>query len=66
MTSINLSFYITGSITKCHNVSLGLKLVYLWILTIFLSFVMFSLKFMNMQIRYLALLTNDKIAMSQF
>ena len=48
----------TCSITKCHNDSLGLKLVYLRIsLTFFLSFLMFSLKFMNMQIRYLALRT---------
>ena len=29
MPSINLSYDITGSITKCHNDSLGLKLVYL-------------------------------------
>ena len=29
MTSINLSYAIAGSITKCHNDSLGLKLVYL-------------------------------------
>ena len=31
MTSIDLSYDITGSITKCHNDRLGLKLVYLWI-----------------------------------
>ena len=31
MTSINLSYDITGSITKCHNDSLGLKEAYLWI-----------------------------------
>ena len=31
MTSINLSYDITGSITKCHNDSLDLKEVYLWI-----------------------------------
>ena len=31
MTSINLSYDITGSRTKCHNDSLGLKEVYLWI-----------------------------------
>ena len=30
-SSINLSYDITGSITKCHNGSLGLKLVHLWI-----------------------------------
>ena len=50
MTSINLSYAITGSITKCHNDSLDLKEVY-GFFTIFLSFLMFSLKFMNMQIR---------------
>ena len=38
MASIHLSYAITGSIIKCQNDSLGLKLVYLWILTIFLSF----------------------------
>ena len=31
MSSINLSYDITGSKPKCHNDSLGLKLVYLWI-----------------------------------
>ena len=31
--------------------SLGLEIVYLWILTSFLSFLMFSLKTMNMQIK---------------
>ena len=31
MASINLSYDITGSRTKCHNDSLGLKEVYLWI-----------------------------------
>ena len=29
-SSIDLSYDITGSITKCHNDSLGLKLVHLW------------------------------------
>ena len=29
MTSINLSYDITGLLTKCHNDCLGLKLVYL-------------------------------------
>ena len=43
----------TGTITKCHNDSLSLKLVYLWIF----NDLMFSLKFMNMQIRYHILLT---------
>ena len=28
MTSINLSYAITGSITKCHNDSLDLKEIY--------------------------------------
>ena len=50
MTSIHLSYDITGSITKCHNDSLDLEEVY-GFFTIFLSFFMFSLKFMNMQIR---------------
>ena len=31
ISSINLSYDITGSITKCHNDSLDLKEVYLWI-----------------------------------
>ena len=35
MASTDLSYDITGSITKCHNDSLGLKLVYLRILMIF-------------------------------
>ena len=30
-SSINLSNDITGSITKCHNGSFGLKLVHLWV-----------------------------------
>ena len=34
MTSIHLLYDITGSITKYHNDSLGMKVVYLWILTI--------------------------------
>ena len=34
-SSINVLFYITGSITKCQNDSLGLKLVYLWIFNVF-------------------------------
>ena len=50
MTSINLSYANTGSIKKCHNDSLDLIEVY-GFFTIFLSFLMFSLKFMNMQIR---------------
>ena len=29
-SSIYMSYDITGSITKCHNDILGLKLVYLW------------------------------------
>ena len=31
-SSINLSFDITGSITKCHNDSPGLTLADLWLL----------------------------------
>ena len=50
MTSINFSYDITGSITKCHNDSLDLKEVN-GFFTIILSFLMLSLKFMNMQIR---------------
>ena len=50
-SSIHLSYNITGSTTKCQNDSLGLKLVYLWIFYVFLSFLMFSLKLMNMQIK---------------
>ena len=57
MPSMNLSYDITGSVTKCHNDTLDLKEVYLWIFYDFLSFLMFSLKFMNMQIRLHALLT---------
>ena len=50
-TSINLSLYcITGAVTKCDNDSLGLKLVYSWIYKYFKSLLMFSLKFMNMQV----------------
>ena len=50
-TSINLSLYcITGAVTKCDNDSLGLKLVYSWINKHFKSLLMFSLKFMNMQV----------------
>ena len=29
-SAIDLSYNVTGSITKCHNDSLGLKLVHLW------------------------------------
>ena len=54
---MNLSYEITGSITKCHNGILNLKLVNLWIFNDFLPFFIFSLKFMNMQIRSFALLT---------
>ena len=32
---MNLSYNITGSITKCQNGSLDLKLVYLWIFKAF-------------------------------
>ena len=55
--SINLSYDITGSITKCHNASL----VHLWFLRdFFLPFFIFSLKLMNMQIRQFELLTTGK------
>ena len=49
MTSINLSYDITGSITKCHNDSLDLEEV--WIFYDFSVIFKFSLKFVNMQIR---------------
>ena len=50
-TSINLSLYfITGAVTKCDNDNLGLKLVYSWIYKHFKSLLMFSLKFINMQV----------------
>ena len=55
-TSINLSLYcITGAVTKCDNDSLGLKLVYSWIYKHLKSLLMFSLKFMNMQVSNLIL-----------
>ena len=38
MTSINLSYDIIGSITKCHNDSFDLKLVYSCNFNDFLSF----------------------------
>ena len=38
------------AVTKCDNDSLGLKLVYSWIYKHFKSLLMFSLKFMNMQV----------------
>ena len=37
-SSIDLSDDITGSITNCHNDSLGLKLVNIWIFKDFLPF----------------------------
>ena len=51
MTSIHLLYDITGSITKCHIDSLILKLVFQWFLNVSSVILMFSLKFMNMQIR---------------
>ena len=39
-SSIDLSYNITGSITKCHNDCLGLKLVHLWNFKDFLPFFM--------------------------
>ena len=56
-SSIDLSDDSTGSIAKCHNDSLGLKLVNL---CIFKDFCHFSLKLINMQIRYFALLTIER------
>ena len=38
LTSKHLSYDSTGSVTKCHSDSLGLKLVYLWNVNVFLSF----------------------------
>ena len=38
MTSVHLSYDITGSIAKCHKDSLGMKLVNYRLLTIVLSF----------------------------
>ena len=49
-TVLILSYAITGSIAKCHNDILGLKLVYLWIFKdVFVIFNVY-IKFMNMQI----------------
>ena len=56
MTSTILSSGIIGAITMCHNGILGMKLAQLLFLCVFSSMVlMFSLKFMNMQIRSFAL-----------
>ena len=58
MTSTLLSSGITGAITMCYNGSLGMKLAHLLFLCVcffFLWFLVFSLKFMNMQIRSFAL-----------
>ena len=44
MTSINLSYDNTGSITKCYNDSLGLKLVYSWIFHDFSVIFIFFIK----------------------
>ena len=51
LTSIHLSYDITGSIGKCHSGSLGLELVYLWISNVLSAILKFLLKFMNLQIR---------------
>ena len=62
MTSIHLSYAITGSMTKCHKDSLGLKLVHLWI------FNDFSLVFFNVFIKineYVNLIPYNKRAMSK-
>ena len=41
---MNLSYDITGSITKCHNGSFGMKLVNLWICNDFLPFLYIFIK----------------------
>ena len=51
LTSIHLSYDITGPITKCHIDSFGLKSVYLCIFNVFSVILKFSLKFVNIQIR---------------
>ena len=51
-----LSNGVIGAITMCHNGSLGMKLAHLLFLCVCFSMVLvFSLKFMNMQIRSFAL-----------
>ena len=57
MISTVLSSGITGAITMCHNGSLGMKLAHLLFLCVFFfsMVLLFSLKFMNMQIRSFAL-----------
>ena len=57
MTSINLSYDITGSIIKCHNGSLGLKEVYLWIFNDFSVIFNVFIKIHELRIREHALLT---------
>ena len=55
MTSTILSSDIIGAITMCHNGSLGMKLAHLLFLCVFFPVILvFSLKFMNMQIRSFA------------
>ena len=51
MQAIILAYDNTGSLTKCHNDSLGLKIVYLWIFNDVSVILNITLKFMNMQIR---------------
>ena len=51
MTSTILSSAMIGAITMCHNGSLGMKLAHLLFLCVFSMVLVFSLKFMNMQIR---------------
>ena len=59
MASTILSSSIIGGITMCHNSSLGMKLANLLFLCVFFfsMVLVFSLKFMNMQIRSFAFLT---------
>ena len=55
LTSTILSSGIIGAITMCHNGSFGMKLAHLLFLCVFFPVnLVFSLKFMNMQIRSFA------------
>ena len=55
MTSTILSSGIIGAITMCHNGRIGMKLAHLLFYVCFFMVLVFSLKFMNMQIRSFAL-----------
>ena len=54
MASTILSSGIIGAIIMCHNGSLAMKLAHLLFLCVFPVILVFSLKFMNMQIRSFA------------